>query len=242
MNLEYENGIEVAGFEIADHVLARIGWLLPLLTVALSMLIHALSGNARTLPFFISEADHPGLERWIFTTGLTISGGVLCIIAYRFRCLFLSSDKTKQTRISFYSGITTGVAIIVLGFVNMYDALFWHCVVAFFVFVGGLIWGTSTHLLVGSTETSGKKLRRIGLGMAVFGLVAMNLILIFFIGSNQDELSNGDTLLQRLDTIQSAINYAAMAEYILFLGLIITLAAFEPDLKTKNLSKDELVS
>ena len=48
MNLECENGIEVAGFEIADHVLARIGWLLPLLTVSISMLIHALSGNARS--------------------------------------------------------------------------------------------------------------------------------------------------------------------------------------------------
>ena len=54
MNLEGKKGIEIAGFEIADHVLARIGWILPLFTVTLSMLIHALSGDACALPFFIS--------------------------------------------------------------------------------------------------------------------------------------------------------------------------------------------
>ena len=234
MNFEGEKGIEVAGFEIADHLLARIGWLLPLLTVVTSMLIHALSGNARALPFFISEADYPGLQRWVFTTGLSVSGVLLIVIAYRFRYLFKSSEKSKQTHISFYSGMTTGVSIIILAYANMYDALLLHCVVAIVVFGGGFIWGYSTHLLFENTETFGKQLRRIGLGMAAFGLVTMNAILIIFIGTHQGELSNGDSLLYRLDTIQSAVNYAAPAEYILFIGLVVTLAAFEPDLKVKN--------
>ena len=238
MNFECENGIEVAGFEIADHVLARIGWLLPLLTVSVSMLIHALSGDARAVPFFISEADYPGLQRWVFTIGLTISGILLCFIAYRFRYLFQSTEKRKQARISYSSGILTGVAIIVLAFANMYDSLLLHCIVAVMVFGGGLVWGASTHLLFESTETFGKQLRRIGLGMALFGLITMDTILIIYIGLHQGELSNEDSLIRRLDTIQSAINYAAPAEYILFLGLVITLAAFEPDLKSMIQSKD----
>jgi hypothetical protein len=238
MNLECENGIEVAGVEIADHVLARIGWLLPLLTVSISMLVHALSGDARALPFFISESDYPGLQRWIFTTGLSICGVLLCIIAYRFRYLFKDSEKSKRIHISFYSGMTTGISIIILAFANMYDFLLLHCVVAITVFGGGFIWGYSTHLLFEKTETFGKQLRRIGLGMAAFALVTMNAILITYIGSHRDELNNGDSLLYRLDTIQSAIDYAAPAEYILFLGLVITLAAFEPDLKAKIQSKE----
>ena len=234
MNLEGKKGIEIAGFEIVDHVLARIGWILPLFTVTLSMLIHALSGDARALPFFISEADYPGLQRWVFTSGLTVSGILLCLIAYRFRYLFQSAEKTRQTRISFSSGVTTGVALIALAFANMYDALVLHCVVAITVFVGGFVWGYSTHLLFQTTETFGKQLRRIGLGMAAFGLVAMNAILFIYIGSHQKELSNGDSLVGLLDLIQTAINYAAPAEYLLFLGLVLTLAAFEPDLKAKN--------
>ena len=120
----------------------------------------------------------------------------------------------------------------------MYDFLLLHCVVAITVFGGGFIWGYSTHLLFEKTETFGKQLRRIGLGMAAFALVTMNAILITYIGSHRDELNNGDSLLYRLDTIQSAIDYAAPAEYILFLGLVITLAAFEPDLKAKIQSKE----
>ena len=62
MNFEGEKGIEVAGFEIADHVLARIGWLLPLLTVVFSMSIHVLSGNARAVPFSFQNPISPDLN------------------------------------------------------------------------------------------------------------------------------------------------------------------------------------
>lgn len=232
MDFEGEKGIEVAGIEIPDHLLTRIGWLLPLLTVVFSMLAHALSGNARAIPFFISEADYPGLQRWIFTTGFAISGVIICVISYRFQYLFQSSEKSKLTRLSFFSGITTGIGLTVLAFVNMYDALLLHCIAAIVVFSGGCIWGSSTHLVFEATETLGKQLRRIGLGMDVFGLITMNAILMVFIGLNRDELNITGTSVNMLDTIQSAINYAAPAEYILFLGLIVTLIGFELDLKS----------
>jgi hypothetical protein len=232
MNFEGEKGIEVAGIEIPDHILTRIGWLLPLLTVVFSMLAHALSGNARAIPFFISEADYPGLQRWIFTTGFAISGVIMCIISYRFQHLFQSAEKSKLTRISFFSGLTTGIGLTVLAFVNMYDALLLHCIFAIVIFSGGLIWGTSTHLIFEAAKPLGKQLRRIGLAMAAFGLITMNVVLMIFIGLHRDELSITGASVNLLDTIQSAINYAAPAEYILFLGLIVTLIAFELDLKS----------
>jgi hypothetical protein len=36
-----------------------------------------------------------------------------------------------------------------------------------------------------------------------------------------------------LNTLQPAIDYAAPAEYLLFLGLVVALASFEHDLKAK---------
>jgi hypothetical protein len=233
MNFEGEKGIEIAGFEIADHVLARIGWLLPLLTVVFSMSIHVLSGNARAVPFFISESDFPGLERLIFTTGLAVNGVIICIISYRFQLLFKSSTKSKTSRFAFASGITTGVALFVLAFANMYDALLLHCVVAILVFGGGLSWCASTHLLFETTETVSRKLRRIGLGIAAFGFVVMNAALVTFIATHRDEFNNDNSLALMLNTLQPAIDYAAPAEYLLFLGLVVALASFEYDLKAK---------
>ncbi len=233
MNFEGEKGIEVAGFEIADHVLARIGWLLPLLTVVFSMSIHVLSGNARAVPFFISESDFPGIERLIFTTGLAVNGVIICIISYRFQLLFKSSTKPKTSRLAFASGITTGVALFVLAFANMYDALLLHCVVAILVFGGGLIWCASTHLLFETTETISRQLRRIGLGIAAFGFVVMNAALVTFIATHRDQFNNDNSLALMLNTLQPAIDYAAPAEYLLFLGLVVALASFEHDLKAK---------
>ena len=231
MILHDENGIEIAGLKIADHILARMGWLLPLLTVIFSMSIHAMSGHPRAIPFFISESDYPGIERWIFTTGLGANGVILCIITFRFRHLFQNSEKVNLSRLSFFAGTTTGSALTVLAFANMYDALVLHCIVAIIVFGGGILWGVSSHLLFESTEQLGKRLRRIGLAIAAFGFVTMNCILMFYISTHREELNNADQSILLLDHIQSAINYAAPAEYLLFLGLVITLASFELDLK-----------
>ena len=60
MNFEDEKGIQIAGLQLSDRSLARMGWLMPLLTVVFSMSVHLLSGNARDVPFFISESDYPG--------------------------------------------------------------------------------------------------------------------------------------------------------------------------------------
>ncbi len=103
--------------------------------------VHLLSGNARDVPFFISESDYPGIERWIFTTGLALTGVVLCILSYRFRNMFDASEHITKLRISHTSGMTTGISLVVLAFANMYDYLVLHCIASIFVFGGGLVWG-----------------------------------------------------------------------------------------------------
>ena len=57
-----QNGITIGGKFIADDLIIRTSWLLPSIVVPVSMIIHVLAGNARDFPFFISEADYPGIE------------------------------------------------------------------------------------------------------------------------------------------------------------------------------------
>ena len=56
-----------------NAVIARLGWTLPAITVILSSLTHLLLGDYRAFPFLISEADYPGLQRYIFTIGFFLS-------------------------------------------------------------------------------------------------------------------------------------------------------------------------
>lgn len=236
MNFEDEKGIQIAGLQLSDRSLARMGWLMPLLTVVFSMSVHLLSGNARDVPFFISESDYPGVERWIFTSGLAINGVILSILSYRFKKMFHASKQPNRVRLSFYSGLITGVSLFVLAFANMYDFLFLHCVAAFFVFGGGLVWGGSTHLLFDSTNSEGRTLRRIGLVLALLGFIVMNLSLTAYLLLNRDDLTKNGSLRLTLNELQPAIDFAAPAEFILFLGLVITMASIDWDLKEKNTS------
>ena len=68
---------------IEDKLAAKLGWLIPALTIGLSTLVHLLSGDYRAFPFFISEADYPGLQRVIFTSGFVIAGIVLIYVSWR---------------------------------------------------------------------------------------------------------------------------------------------------------------
>lgn len=236
MNPESKAGTQSTAFNLSDRSLARIGWLLPLVTVTCSMGVHLISGNARDVPFFISESDYPGIERWIFTTGLALTGSVLCILSYRFRNMFDTSEQITKLRISHTSGMTTGISLVVLAFANMYDYLVLHCIASIFVFGGGLIWGSSTHFLFDITRKAAKKLRRVGLIMALFGFVIMNLIIMLYVAFNRSNLTQNGSLQFRLDELQPVIDFAAPAEYILFLGLIITMASIDWDLKENGAS------
>lgn len=213
-----------------------MGWLLPLVTVTCSMGVHLLSGNARDVPFFISESDYPGFERWIFTTGLAINGVVLFILSDRFRKMFETGEKSAKVRLSYISGVTTGLSLVVLAFANMYDYLILHCIASLLVFGGGLVWGSSTHLLFDGTKRVARTLRRVGLSLALFGFVSMNVAIAGYIAFNRSEVTRNGSLEIRLDEIQPVIDFAAPAEYILFIGLIITMASIDLDLKQSDAS------
>lgn len=228
MSLNTENGIQIAGIEVSDSMLIRLGWLLPLATVITSMSIHAFSGNARAIPFFVSESDYPGPERVVFTTGLAITGVVVCFLAYRFSHLVEEQD-SKWNRISLFSGILSGLSLSVLAFANMYDALLLHSITTLLVFIGGFIWGASMNKMSSNMVSQSPKLRKAGLWMTGLGILTMNLSLGAYIFWKRESLDLIDPKFEILDQIQPAINIAAPAEYLLIVGLMVTLASIGRD-------------
>ena len=67
---------------ISEKAIGKIGWSLPLATIILTTTIHLVTGNYRAFPFFISEADYPGLERIVFKVGFSVSGLVLIYLSW----------------------------------------------------------------------------------------------------------------------------------------------------------------
>ena len=232
MSLNTENGIQVAGIEVSDSMLIRLGWLLPLATVVSSMSIHAFSGNARAIPFFVSESDYPGPERVVFTTGLAITGLVICILAYRFSIMVEEQD-SKWNRISLSSGILSGLSLSVLAFANIYDALLLHVITTILVFVGGFVWGASMHKRHSKDTSPDSKLRKAGLWMTGLGILTMNLSVGVYVFWKRESLDLLDPQFDILNQIQPAINIAAPAEYLLIVGLMVTLASIGRDFQKK---------
>ena len=232
MSLNTENGIKIAGIEVSDSMLIRLGWLLPLATVVTSMSIHAFSGNARAIPFFVSESDYPGPERVVFTTGLAITGLVICILAYRFS-LMVEEQDSKWNRISLSSGILSGLSLSVLAFANIYDALLLHVITTILVFVGGFVWGASMHKGDSNDASPDSKLRKAGLWMTGLGILTMNLSVGVYVFWKRDSLELLDPQFDILNQIQPAINIAAPAEYLLIVGLMVTLASICRDFQKK---------
>ena len=232
MSLNTENGIQVAGIEVSDSMLIRLGWLLPLATVVTSMSIHAFSGNARAIPFFVSESDYPGPERVVFTTGLAITGLVICILAYRFS-LMVEEQDSKWNRISISSGILSGLSLSVLAFANIYDALLLHVITTILVFVGGFVWGASMHKRHSKDTSPDSKLRKAGLWMTGLGILTMNLSVGVYVFWKRESLDLLDPQFDILNQIQPAINIAAPAEYLLIVGLMVTLASIGRDFQKK---------
>ena len=68
---------------IDDKLAARLGWSLTASNHFSFFIIHLISGNNRAFPFFISEADYPGLERYIFTVGFFFTGVALIFVSWR---------------------------------------------------------------------------------------------------------------------------------------------------------------
>ena len=229
MNLSGPDGIEIGGIRVTDKTLVQIGWILPLISILCSMSIHASSGHARDFPFFVSESDYPGLERWFFTVGLALTSPIICLLSHRVN-VRSKTNRSSVHKISFVAGLITGVSLLVLALANMYDYVFLHSVASSGLFVSGFVWGVSTNSIYTSENLSAQKLRRVGLLTTLIGLLVMNLSLFFYLVFFDISIFSTDySTVEMLNQFQPAINLAAPAEYLLIIGLMMTLASIGKD-------------
>jgi hypothetical protein len=119
-----------------------------------------------------------------------------------------------------------------MSFANMYDYLSIHVLTASNVFEFGMLWALLAHLSLPKANSSGRKIRIAGMWIALVSFVIMSQSIIRAIKDLEDFGLEGDTIFT-LNSIQSAVDIAAYAEYGLFLGLILALYSFESDFRDK---------
>ena len=232
------NGLRLGNRLVSDQHLLRIAWITLLSTCAVSMLIHALSGHARAIPFFISESDYPGAERIVFRGGLTASGGLLCLLALRLSYALPSTSSPRSTAFAKYCGLTTGVFVVLLSWFSMHDHLMIHCIFASITFGSGYLWAYTTHVSLADKPSIGHRWRQGWLMAGIASYAVMNLVLArpvwdFVVNGG---LRDGTTVM---NLAQSAIDIAAPAEYLFFVSIVMMLASFDYDLG-ENLGQEHL--
>lgn len=227
-----ENGIKIGSREFQDVTIARMGWALPAIIVPLSMLIHLISGHSRDFPIFISESDYPGIERWVFTIGLSCAGIIQMLFAYRMWYSMRGDGRRKLMHLTLGCGLFTGLNLVVMSFANMYDYLSLHVLTASIVFEFGILWALLAHLSLPKANSSGRKIRIAGMLIAFVSFIVMTQSIIRAIKDLDKFGLEGDTMFT-LNSIQYAVDVAAYAEYSLFIGLILALYSFEADFRDK---------
>lgn len=211
---------------INQKMIARMGWLLPLLTIILSSTIHLLTGNYRAFPFFISEADYAGLERYVFKSGFFISGLILTYLSWILFCSFKSRSRWYWMHLSFLAGVTVGINLMLMAIWDIYDHEKLHVFTASNVFQFGLGWGVVTHLALKDASQKSKNLRYISISTAFLGFIAM--IYSISLGLKvYPEYVDGNW---DLDKMQPWINWAAPMEYLMAFSFIFTLKSFEGEM------------
>ena len=236
--VDTSGGFKIGKKIVTDEVIVRSSWLLPATVVPLSMVIHLLSGNSRDFPFFISEADFPGIERWVFTIGLAISGLFQMVFTWRMWSVFSEFNSNKLLFVSLICGLTTGFSLFIMSFANMYDHLALHILTASLVFQVGLLWAIVAHFAIPNANKRGKKLRILSIIISITSYIVMSQAVVAAIADLEEYGLNDDTIFT-LDRIQHAIDVAAWAEYTLFVGLILCLYSFEQDFLDLSNSSEE---
>jgi len=163
---------------IDDKLAARLGWALPLATIFLSSSIHLISGNNRAFPFFISEADYPGIERYIFTIGFFFTGIALMYVSWRLFQVNKSRTRWYWMHLSLLAGITVGINLSLMAIWDIYDHEKLHVFAASNIFHFGLGWGVVTHLAMKDASQRSKNLRYISVSAAFVGFIGILYISI----------------------------------------------------------------
>ena len=210
---------------IEDKLAAKLGWILPTITIILSSAIHLVSGNYRDFPFFISESDYPGLERYVFTIGFCVTGIVLMYLSWRLFEVNKTSARWYWMHLSLFSGIFVGANLALMSFWDMYDHLTLHITTALNVFHFGLAWGVLTHLAMKNGSQKGKNLRYVSITLGFIAFFVMTYSMGLGIEKHPDFFDTND-----LDLLQPWINWAAPMEYLVALSFILTLKSFESDI------------
>ena len=207
-------------------MVSKLGWSLPTATIILSSLIHLVSGDARDFPFFISEADYPGLQKWIFTLGFTMTGLVLMYYSW---LIFLQNRKSSREywmHVSLGMGIWVGANLCVMSFMDMYNHIEIHVATALNVFYFGLGWCIITHFALPNASLKGKRIRRISMVTGAIGLTGM--IYAIRLGLKEyPEFVNGEWDFAKM---QPWIDWAAPMEYLLAVSFIATIYSFESEI------------
>jgi len=215
-----------------DIKLLRYSWTIPLSTLILSMSIHWFSGDARTFLIYISEADYPGLQRIVFTTGLTITGLIYSFLSYKIYVNFEDTSPRKFLLIiSTIGGIYIGINLVAMSFLDMYDHFSGHILTALTVFYGGMIWGLAIHFSLPKSSTGIKSIRLGSILLSVLGFITMTVAY----NKAAEELGKAVILYEEMNLVQHPyLDIAAIGEYALVFGFFMILFSIELDVKKIN--------
>lgn len=215
-----------------DIKLLRYSWTIPLFTLIFSMSIHWFSGDARTFLIYISEADYPGLQRIVFTTGLTITGLIYSFLSYK---IYLNFEDTSPRKllliISTIGGVYIGINLVAMSFLDMYDHFSGHILTALTVFYGGMIWGLAIHFSLPKSSARIKSIRLGSILLSVLGFITMTVAY----NRAAQELGKAVILYEEMNLVQHPyLDMAAIGEYALVFGFFMILFSIELDVKKIN--------
>lgn len=233
LDIHSNEGVRFSSYLLQDNYLVRLAWLMPLCTVICAVFIHLLMGNYRDIPFFISEADYPGIERIVFTCGLFLSAGVQCLLALRLHVLFVHSARKRILFVATILGVVSSIHLAVLAFADMYNHLEIHVYTSIVVFHGGFAWAFLAHFSLENPNRRGRQLRMVSLAVALSSLIVMTVSLGRGIKQRTNELGLESDMIP-LDQLQPWINVAAPAEFVLFFALMGCLASFTWDVSEQS--------
>lgn len=229
LDLNRRDGIGIGSYVLRDTRLVKLAWMVPLCSIIAAISIHVALGNARDVPFFISEADYPGLERFVFTIGLFVSSVFLFMLTLRLYTLFKDIGRKNILRTATILGVASSTHLAVLAFANMYDHLTLHVYTSLVVFHGGFTWAILAHFSLPHPNKTGRTVRLVSLFTAFVSLTTMTIAMSRGI-EEQRRAHDIQPEMIPLDDLQPWIDVAAPAEFILFFSLLGCLASFSWDI------------
>ena len=229
LDLQRGGGIGIGSYVLRDTRLVKLSWMVPLCSIIAAVGIHVALGNTRDVPFFISEADYPGLERFVFTIGLFVSAVFLFMLTLRLYTLFKDNGRKKMLRAATILGVASSTHLAVLAFANMYDHLTLHIYTSLVVFHGGFTWAILAHFSLPHPNRTGRTVRLVSLFTAFVSLTTMTIAMSRGIEQQRRAYDIQPEMIP-LDDLQPWIDVAAPAEFILFFSLLGCLASFSWDI------------